>query len=201
MDNLITITAYHSSLQDGGWSFVWNETPFFSKAEGAQTDKWLTDGYYFWTDSDHFAHDWGQKALKGNYAVVECQILLCSDEFLDLVGNVEDQIYFRELVTRMQQKRKGQAHETTIPQAIKWARENGFFPFKAVKAFDQPKDHLTVPFGKGRECIVLPTRQQLCVYEESKESIRKLGFTYPKEFSDAVQTRLALKEVDYETKS
>lgn len=53
MENMVKIKGYHTCKVDGGWRHILKNAPFISEPNNRQ---WLTQGYYFWTDSNHFAH-------------------------------------------------------------------------------------------------------------------------------------------------
>lgn len=207
MEQVRTIVAYHVSKPDGGWCYIWRNAPFLSqKKRHSDPAKWLTDGYYFWTDSTHFARHWGQTAYDNSYAISQCTVAVPEKELLDLVGDVEDQLFFRELFDRLKriyEKEKRPLKYVTVPDVIDWAREKKLLPHAAIKASDCPKGSINAPFKvesgtKAKtnwraERLMLPTRQQLCVFQGYEEYFETVTVIYPEEFRLAVENVFELR--------
>jgi len=198
---MIQIDGYHTSKKDGGSVFLLEHAPFLSQEKG----QWLTKGYYFWTDSATFAHVWGRSSYTGGYAITKCLIHLQSFELLDLVGNVGQQEYFEQLVTMYVTRMRlpnGElpTTEDVIAHFRLRAKNHGVdhFPFKAIKIADTPNRCMELRFvGRRSETVRLPTRQQICVFEEAKGCIvEKVGF-FPTEYAETsqniIQARLERK--------
>jgi len=173
MENIIKIKGYHACKADGGWSYVLANAPFLSEENDRQ---WLTRGFYFWTDSDHFAHKWGKNSVKGNYAIVECLIEIEKDFFLDLVGSVEDQLYFSKILLKFKErlKKANPQEEVTICDAISFYRKRkDIFPYSAIKVQDGFQKSTVTFIKEGREVLPSLTRQQLCLFDFAIDHIKR----------------------------
>lgn len=196
----IQITAFHTChLQSGkGQKTILNEVPYHCDT-GPQ---WLGQGYYFWTDSDHYAHQWGclkiDKPTGGRvfkysngYIITKFKIDIPLNELLDLVGNTTQQIYFFRQIRQYLENVIGKkvldtktVLDTPISKVIEHLKlrvirsgNSDFFPYSAIKAADKPGDSLLVTFIEdGNEATVLPTRQQLCLFSDKKSLITSTEF-------------------------
>jgi len=184
----VHILGYHTCKTEGGWSYVKSESPFLS---GSGSNQWLTQGYYFWSDSDYFAHKWGESSYDNDYAIVKCYIEIDGKLLLDLVGSVEAQLYFEKLLTKFRDKLKKLApdnKEPSVNAVISYWRKVSeanidVFPFVAIKAQDIYKNKNSLSFtGKAEKMHVGPCRQQLCLFENSSHLITKKEVIYPEGF-------------------
>lgn len=185
---IVAITCFHTCNNCGSEEDILDKAPFLSNPSKAE---WLGTGYYFWTDSDYYAHEWGKIPPRyGKYAIISANVTVNSEDFLDLVGNVEHQLRFNELVTvyknhlrclistSRSNDEKGILEKTlenlSVSSVIQHYRKNKVFDYKVVKAQDMPKkttkDLVYVQKGRG-ESLLYPTRQQLVVYQEAKSCI------------------------------
>jgi hypothetical protein len=184
----VHITGYHTCKKDGGWSYILNESPFLS---GSGNNQWLTQGYYFWTDSDYFAHKWGKDSYNNEYAIVKCDIEVDEELLLDLVGSTSAQVYFKRLLTKFALKLKkidpSKEASVTVNAVIAYWRKqakinSNVFPFIAIKVQDG-KRGTTLSFSGKPECMFVDIqRQQLCLFEEGLHFLVGKELTYPKEF-------------------
>lgn len=162
-----TIIGFHACRSVGEPCF-----PFLSNDH---EKTWLTQGYYFWTDTDSWARFWGKRSVSksGSYRVLECKIALEDDELLDLVGNARHLELFSEMIRYVSGKTS--LPIVTVRTVLKFlraeeAKEPGTFPFLAIKAADYPKtDYKFVE--KMNEKLATLNRQQLCVFEQAKARI------------------------------
>lgn len=185
MENIIKIKGYHTCKLSG-----WENAPFLSVPSKPNDRQWLTQGYYFWTDSDHFAHKWGKDSIKGNYAIVECLIEIEKDSLLDLVGSVEDQLYFEEMVNeyyKILKRENPQAKEPTVNVVLSYYRElaktnKNFFPYNAIKAQDGYYKSKIIFLENKKEFLPLLTRQQLCLFDFASDCIKSKNIVYPDQF-------------------
>ncbi len=162
------IIGFHTCRNSGSLNF-----PFLSN-DHAKT--WLTQGYYFWTDSDTWGHFWGNNSVRGtDYAILKCKIKFKEDDYLDLVGNARHLELFAEFVNLIGIKSE-KDDEITIRQIIQWCRflektSSGAFPYLGIKAADFPEEHYH--FVKNiKDKMVTLNRQQLCVFEDAKDKIK-----------------------------
>lgn len=194
----MTIQAYHSCRTSGGWHYIFKNAPFLSEPNSRQ---WLTQGYYFWTDSDHFAHKWGGNSLKNDYAVIKCSIDIERHLLLDLVGSVEDQLFFQSMLKRFHKKLKKanpNAKEPTVHAILSFYRRKAgnnpdLFPYQAIKAQDNYSENKLSFIDAGRnEQLSLVTRQQLCLFESASHCIKNKEVIYPEQFIE--ESRLLAKK-------
>lgn len=190
----LTYKGFHACKNEGGYNHIVQNIPFKS---GNGKDQWLTEGYYFWTDSDYWAKQWRKRKMKSSQKVIgEFDIKLCHEtELLDLVGNVKHQFYLRDLKRElMNTLTKDEQGEITVHQIISYFRQRELvFPFSAIKAQDgQCMEELRFvdpEFGYD-ETMQLVTRQQMCVFEKAKDKITLTGFSHPSEYTDQYNAEL-----------
>lgn len=162
---MIEITAFHTCKKNGQEY----RAPFLSKKD----NQWLTQGHYFWTDSDFFAKKWGETHYirRGrDYCVMKFSLTFERERLLDLVGNVDDKIKFKKLYIRICEKESG---KVSLAEAITFMRNiesnvPGAFPYHAIKVEDKRDlDLQSISFTENsKESIDIgPTRQQLCVFK------------------------------------
>ncbi|PMG18175.1 hypothetical protein BCU96_13000 [Vibrio lentus] len=181
--------GYHTCQDSGGYAHVRTSIPFIS---GNGTNQWLTQGYYFWTDSPYWAKKWGKD---NNKVIGKFIIDLCiENELLDLVGNVAHSEHFEDLVHMLREKLQGTAtRDFTVNQAIGFLRKlertsqySGIFPYKAIKAEDNRYDSsmcfIDPKPGKQTPILRLKRRQQMCVFTNAKHQIKLDGFVEPEAF-------------------
>jgi hypothetical protein len=193
----VQVVGYHTCSRDNGISYIQSSAPFHSNPKRKQ---WLTNGYYFWTDSDHFAHKWGEDSYNGHYAIMKCLIVMDKGLLLDLVGNVEDRLYFEKLKEKFEAylvqpevqrgldpKFRGKSPSVSGTIAF-WRKQrekfanNGIFPtfpYVAIKAQEPPRNS-DMRFVEGRREVLLGlTRQQLCLFREGCGYIKSKELVYP----------------------
>jgi hypothetical protein len=165
---VIEIIAFHTCKKNGQEY----DAPFLSKSN----NQWLTQGYYFWTDSDYFAKKWGESHYRNkgdDYCVMKFNLSFERTELLDLVGNVKHKLDFLKVVRSIKKLNTIAQDSLSMKVVIEFLRgldsENpGAWAYKAIKVEDKRDlDLVDIPVIKGAdECISLgPTRQQLCVFE------------------------------------
>jgi hypothetical protein len=187
MDSMVSIRGFHTCKADGGKEFIKRKAPFLSELNKRQ---WLTQGYYFWTDIDLYAHEWGRKSIDGNYVIIRCDIELKKHEFLDLVGSGFDQQYFQKLIAKFHDQLKKNnplAPSPSVNGVISYYRDKAkldfnLFPYYAIKTEDQCKKRSINFIDNGEEVLFLVKRQQLCLFEFAKKCIKSSEIVYPEEF-------------------
>lgn len=183
--------GYHTCKNQGGYSHVRKHIPFLS---GNGSNQWLTQGYYFWTDSPYWAKKWGND---NNKVIGKFIIDLCTQsELLDLAGNVAHEEEFEALVNMLKKEvSKDEDFEFTVNQAIGFLRKlnahpkySGLFPYKAIKAEDiryaSSMCFIEPKVGKQTPRLALRKRIQMCVFEDAKDQIKLEGFIEPSAFVD-----------------
>lgn len=193
-----SVKGFHTCRASGTKEELQEKVPFLSRYE----EQWLAQGYYFWTDSDYWAHKW----LSGEKVISRFQIEMKREAVLNLVDSVEDQITFRRILDcfsvgklRDEYQKKFKS-EICVSQVLTWLREEskgglaGLFPYGAVKAKDNRRED-SKPFLAGpnrREELSLVERHQICVYDEFKEdAVTFEGFVHPKHFMDVTDGAMA----------
>lgn len=182
----IQVIGYHTCKTDGGWSYVLSESPFLS---GDGDNQWLTQGFYFWTDSDYFAHKWGKGSYNNNYSIIECKLIMDAEELFDIVGSTKAQLYFERLLTKFRNKLKSidSNKEPTVQAVIDYwrllAKKNKkVFPFLAIKVQDGFRGS-QINFTKGNEHMQVGIqRQQLCLFENGLHLLREKKIIHPLDF-------------------
>jgi hypothetical protein len=184
----MNIVCFHTCKNTRDRSKILRNVPFLSKPTG----QWLGQGRYFWTDSVHFAHIWGEERYGTQYVITKFDINIPRPLFLDLVGNVDDQLTFQrkldehavliqELVGmgKIPEAPVGKAY--SVSTVITQLRNSGKFPFKAVKAHDiSSQDTQQLLFVDGRhEKLHIPTRQQLVLYVDGRQYLSKPEWIHP----------------------
>lgn len=167
----VEFLGYHACKPDNGREFILKEAPFLSEDNPRQ---WLGQGYYLWTDSDYFAHQWGEFGYKGHYVIVQCRIVYERDAIFDLVGNVEHQLLFKKFFDAYERRIKQESLDRpkTVAGLLNFLRNSGDgFKFGAVKIKDQPNEsHQYTINHMGKNSVVfLPERQQICFYANKIE--------------------------------
>lgn len=184
----IEIVGYHACRASGGREHIQSKAPFLS---GSGRRQWLTQGYYFWTDSDYFAKWWGDVGYKGHYAIVKCKLVIEKEQLLDLVGSVANQLFFLRLMKDFQKRVQAAGedpNQVTVNDVLSYFRNPKspvHFPFVAIKSQDVPKND-ELPY-KGRypyrtnkkEVMPALTRQQICLFEHSYEAVVEKQIIYP----------------------
>lgn len=180
-----THIGYHNCRDQGGYDFLLANVPFMS---GNGDNQWLTQGYYFWTDSTYWAEKWnpGCKTTISEFSITFDQ----DDELLDLVGNTRQIFEFQTMRNRVAKDLKiGDVSKVTVSQVIAFFREletkkvaEGIFPYLAVKAQDTARigffERMTFTLRRP-ETLACITRQQMCVFSHAKERITFNRFVSP----------------------
>ncbi|MBJ9958410.1 hypothetical protein [Acinetobacter courvalinii] len=170
--------------------------------------QWLTDGYYFWLNSDRYAEWWGKYILKSDYLITKYEISLERDDVLDLIENPDDEDYFFWLVETYLEKYNqsigvpGAEHlpVPTVSSILHFFRktEPEIFPFLAVTITDfWTAEPVFQYLQKHKYLKMSPTstsqhdkyramgRPQICVFEEVKNCITNSTPIYPGEYVDS----------------
>lgn len=174
------------------WGDLHQELPHLAPYdEETKKYQWLGEGYYFWTDSDHFAHWWAKVRKYQSYCITSYQVEIEFDDLLDLSGNVKHAIYLKKLCTKLQSYVKEKnLPEPTICTTITYYRQyykNEFFKFKAIKLSAGVDPNSTIKFTpEAKEVFAGIPRIQLCVFPEAKDSIGNKTPYYPDEYREYI---------------
>ncbi|MCG7552755.1 hypothetical protein [Pseudoalteromonas sp. Of11M-6] len=180
--------GYHTCKLENGFDYIVDNIPFRS---GNGANQWLTQGYYFWTDSDYWAKKWG---VSNRRVIGQFNINLCfKKEVLDLVGNVQHQLEFIQLKDTILAKldKEEIRKSVTVNQILSKLRcSKEIFPYLGVRAQDGRREEQIdfVDPKINRSKLGLVTPQQLCVFEEAKDRIFLNGFIEPSDFAEKMPT-------------
>jgi len=185
-----THIGYHNCRDEGGYQFLKESVPFLS---GKGDNQWLTQGYYFWTDSDYWANQWNSehKTAVSKFTITFHQ----DEELLDLVGNSNQIFEFQKMRVQVAKRLNiRDVSRVTVSQVIAYFRKlegaqrtKGVFPYLAVKAQDAAKISFfeRMRFTRKRqEILMCLTRQQMCVFEQARDRITYNCFVSPSEYKD-----------------
>lgn len=170
---------FHTCGTTNGRRFVEQNAPFLSQANGPKKWQWLSQGYYFWNDEDHYAHIWGKTSYNNDYAIIRCKINLNTNAILDLVSNVTHCKYFQSLVLKYQEKiqRVNPTESPTVSTVIEHYRKEAkrdyrLFPFEAIKAVDCCPSAPKLKFTPSAvNYMTQIPRIQLCLFASSHTAI------------------------------
>lgn len=174
MSYKLELELFHNCRAEGNKDTL--DVPFLSR----KNHQWLSQGYYFWTDSLRFAENWG----KGKRYVYKFTYVVDRENLLDLVGSVSDQLKFIEdyletfkiLTTTVKELNKYQHQNVPIGAIIDVLREYDEFPYHAIKAYDKPKISQYYRYAyKGSEGAYIPTRQQIVIFKDFVDNSLKLS--------------------------
>ncbi len=188
---MVEIICYHTCKNKNGKDYILQRAPFHSDRSKPQ---WLGQGYYLWTDSDFYAHRW----IESDYVIIKAKVEVGEEEFLDLVGNVNAQLFFEKLISAYKEYLRKKISECkrqdkdrlereyrslSISDVIRHYRSERKFPFKVVKAQDiHSEETKQTRFVRDRnEFFLYPTRQQLVVYTEASNLIKYKEWYFPKD--------------------
>ncbi len=138
-------------------------------------EPYLGDGFYFWDDNLPLAEWWGKIHYNNSYTILEYDLDLFGDHFLDLVGSRQDFIYFQTLVDRIRQYPG--CENFGVCKCIKFLLERekskqGTFPIRIVRALDISRVE-GMEFAenkKGR--MLLDPRIIICFFDKNDIPLR-----------------------------
>ena len=165
----IVHTKGHHTCNAGHRAYIQSKAPFksvYSKAEGRMP--YLGDGYYLWDDKIDTAKWWGQVHYRGDYSIVELDLKLHGEHFLDLVGSREDIRNFSELINSVAAKLGRNSVSECVYVLRQLEREcKGAFPYRVIRALDSSaiKQNQCLPFKPyDRHYLNLNPRYIICFY-------------------------------------
>lgn len=179
------LTLYHSCdfRENDSIDSLKDKIPFLSRKE----NQWLTQGYYFWT-SFKDAQEWdvGNKRK----AVFSLQSIFTDDSYLyDLVGNSLHKEHFKEIASMLETELFQGQKEITVAGVIGYLREKPDAIFKnvAVKATHKctRKFRFIYP-KKRRERLLLPEKDQICIFENTKNFVQFSNIKHCKSANDEI---------------
>lgn len=145
--------GHHTCENNGTDEFILNSAPFLSswielpnveQNRSKQKRPFLGTGYYYWDDNLEYAKWWGEKHYGNSYCIVESELELKGEEFLDLVGNRGHMKLLIELINNIQNSgaqikadmSNGRVSLGKYIQLFKAFnnKKPGLFPFKVIRA-------------------------------------------------------------------
>lgn len=119
------------------------EAPYLSYYDSDDQSKqkpFLGTGYYFWDYNMPQAMSWGRTHCRGNFVVIESEIEVPDEVYLDLAGSRQDMEYFLNLIER-HQKKGIDPQDWELGEFIEFIREEnrrkrGIFEFQVIRAED-----------------------------------------------------------------
>jgi len=132
---VIEVIAFHACKQNGQE----HDAPFLSRSN----NQWLTQGYYFWTDSDYFAKKWSEDCYKARgykYCIMKFELSFEKNKLFDLVGNVDHKIKFYEMVKKLKKLNIISKDSLSLRAVVEYLRElNSPNPKIEIKKTQKPQ--------------------------------------------------------------
>jgi hypothetical protein len=192
------------------WLQVFEDSPHLAVTDNkAKKWQWLSNGYYFWLNSDRFAKWWGNLWFK-QYAITKYTIRLDRTQLLDLITNPDHVKLFWNLMNEYQiiydqAVKDGEAEDLIEPSVcavLTYFRDllGDGFAYKAIIAIDEWKDFKFLdpdsdfefkmaPDSDNHEIFGGTRRAQICVFEQFKNDVlfKKTAHS-PQHYVNACQT-------------
>jgi len=141
--NVVVTIGHHTCEKAANHAYLKEKAPFKSVYDEAQNKlPFLGSGYYFWDNNIEQAITWGEVHYFGKYNIVEIDLELSGEYFLDLVGSREDMNFFNSLVSLLKSIRTD-TNNYSISQYIECFRQinkrhgyKGCFESRIIRAVD-----------------------------------------------------------------
>lgn len=187
------ITGYHTVEDRNNPEVILMEGPFRCERE----DAWLGHGYYFWDTNILWAHDWGvqncnkrKSPWKGGYVICQADIENSPEVLFDLVGNVQHQMEFEEMIKLLEADESYQQQRPLVAEVILFMAERGFFPYKCIRAADNPPKIVEIDFRpprnqahpSDRPHMRIGQRVQICLLEISDLTLQDFSIVFPEKY-------------------
>jgi len=174
------VVAYQTLEDRDNIDQIEAEGPYICRRHGS----WLGLGYYLWDTKYEWSYEWGVNSYERNgkgFVIAECRLDLSKDCF-DLVGSVQHQMDFLEIIQQMIiSKRIKNEKEAIVPNLIQFMKTKGVFNFKSIRANDFHKDIVRLKFRNDKnEYMVLNQRVQICVITKKDVLLQPFRVIYPK---------------------
>ncbi|WP_421803854.1 hypothetical protein [Flagellimonas sp.] len=178
--------VYHTVDDQDNPDYIESNAPFKSDDKKA----WAGPGYYFWDSFIEYAHNWGKIHYNGNYVI--CSGLLqekAEGDCFDLLGNTEHMLYLEELTKKL--KEKNPKEELTFERAIRYAKDNGLFPFKIIRITNvikiYPNDsapNVLKLKDSGKRSSFMTIKKRIVIYIESMNDadLKDFNIEYPDKY-------------------
>ncbi|MDC5466465.1 hypothetical protein NRA61_12940 [Acinetobacter baumannii] len=172
-----------------------------------EVHQWLTDGYYFWLNSERYATWWGESILQSDYLITRYDISLDREDVYDLIENPDDEDDFFFLIEAYlekyeESKRKGLSDHLPVPTVstvLHFFRKKHpeMFPYLAVTITDnwvaepvfkyitEHKYLKMTPTSTSKSDNYRPMgRPQICIFKEAVNHISSSLPIYPRDYVD-----------------
>lgn len=140
--------------------------------------QFLGEGYYFWDSNRNRAHKWGKDHYKGDYLILELDLVLSGENFLDLAGSRHDLLEFYKVYSGM---RKGNpnlkigAFFKTMQILQKHRPEK--WPFTVVRALNVKKGANRIPFNHVSDSeMILDPEIIICFYDRNELNLQNIRY-------------------------
>lgn len=127
--------------------------------------QWFGEGYYFWTDSDRFAKNWGSYI---NRFISKYRIeFQDQNDVFDLVGNAAHQEEFTQMLDLII-KKSSKSEEMDISTVFYFLRDKGILSqYKAIKGSGNSFYNLGRFINGKPEKLMFINRIQLCLFDKN----------------------------------
>ncbi len=179
-------TIVHQTLEDrDNADHVEEQGPF---AVDDIKHSYLGSGYYFWDDHIELAEWWGECRINGNYIICEGDLKVPKEQFFDLVGCRKDQIYFLEVIKKLNLgKLKIGAIIELLKDLERRPNKKGIFPFKVIRAVDiytrSKYNQEIMKFAEKRNGLAnLSPMMIICLIKKNKVLLPTYRIIYPDKY-------------------
>jgi hypothetical protein len=151
---------------------------------------WLGYGCYLWDSRIDWAIDWGHFVYtsKQKEFIIGRTWIDLRKECFDLMGNVQHQYDFQEIIKVMIESKKIKKNEEAIvANVIEFMKNKNLFPFKSIRAADMRNvkkyffriDSIS---GKPKEYMMINQRVQICVISKKDVLSELFEVIYPEKY-------------------
>ena len=145
-------------------------------------DAWLGSGYYFWDNSLTSAKWWGEIHYDNDYIICRSFYDYHSEEYLDLVGNLDHIRYIKSCADAV--KRRRPSHDIRLGEIIELLKQtDSKFDYLSIRAFPtplNPNNKGFVYFDRGRNFYFDTNEKiQMCVIDKTFLLDEEYTIIYP----------------------
>lgn len=180
------VSIYQTLSDRGNPEKIMQDGPFPCE----RLDAWVGNGYYFWESFIDNAHWWGDKGYKSKYVICKAECDLDPEKILDLVGNTDDIMLFREWTNALQ-KEGLVTDETTVARILHYIKEfASSFNYEAIRVYGidsvSPK-RTRLTFRRlfnpsSVSYLDLSPAIQLCIFEKTGLNLRNFKIVHPSKY-------------------
>ena len=165
----------HTCKRDGGKEFVLKNAPFEAEYnKDRELMPFLGIGYYFWDYNISQARSWGQNHYNNSFYILQTDLVVPDEEYLDLSGNRQHMDYFCQLVKRFTERglNANRWEIGTFIEFIKGLRQKEddytIFPFEIIRATDfnvKELENYVYKFNSTKSYTYLSPRFVICIFK------------------------------------